>query len=623
MINLSMAEPDNMLRPRITVIGVGGAGGNAINNMIRSNLEGCDFVAANTDSQALAQSLAGRKIQLGVNLSRGLGAGSKPNIGCAAAEESLADIMSLLDGSDMLFVTAGMGGGTGTGAAPVIARAARESGILTVGVVTKPFHFEGTHRMRQAESGIAELQKYVDTLIVIPNQNLFRIANERTTFAEAFRMADEVLHSGVRGITDLMVMPGFMNLDFADVKTVMGEMGKAMMGTGEADGDNRAIRAAEAAISNPLLDDISMKGARGVLINITGGLDMTLFEVDQAANRIRDEVDPEAQIKVGSTLGDGLEGRIRVSVIATGIDAELDERLNSKRTETSASYPQTSAVQSKPSVRVLPQETRPLASVSPIKPQAQTPGYTQPQPQSQSARASSPVMAPQASTPSSPVRMTAEPAAPVSTSGSTSYFMMPATVTPKMMAQPQARSAAPVVMKPATTTAVDEEVTVVETQPVVQPTQYIEKEAVEVAPVAVARTLPPRSSAMQASPEAATVQQAQRHRSVPVGPREMAPAAPAAAASAADMRVTQLTTAANPPAATSMPINQRAQSLFQRITGFGMIRPSAAKEIEEEMADDLREEEDIRVSASDRSALSDGDSDLLDIPAFLRRQSNH
>ena len=287
------------------------------------NLEGCDFIGANTDAQALQQSLAPRKIQLGVNISRGLGAGSKPDVGRTAAEEQIAEILACLEGSDMLFVTAGMGGGTGTGAAPVIARAARESGILTVGVVTKPFHFEGGQRMRKAEAGIAELQQYVDTLIVIPNQNLFRIANEHTTFAEAFRMADEVLHQGVRGITDLMVMPGFMNLDFADVKTVMDEMGKAMMGTGEAEGENRAIRAAEAAISNPLLDDVSMKGARGVLINITGGMDMTLFEVDQAANRIREEVDPEAQIKVGSTLGEDLEGRIRVSVIATGIDANV------------------------------------------------------------------------------------------------------------------------------------------------------------------------------------------------------------------------------------------------------------------------------------------------------------
>src|SRR5580700_6250792 len=333
MINLSMADPDHNLRPRLTVMGIGGAGGNALNNMIRCNLEGCDFIGANTDSQALAMSLAPRKIQLGINLSRGLGAGSKPDMGRAAAEEQIPDIMACLEGSDMLFVTAGMGGGTGTGAAPVIARAARESGILTVGVVTKPFHFEGSNRTRLADMGIAELQQYVDTLIVIPNQNLFLIANERTTFAEAFRMADEVLHSGVRGITDLMVMPGFMNLDFADVKTVMGEMGKAMMGTGEADGDNRAIRAAEAAISNPLLDDVSMKGARGVLINITGGMDMTLFEVDQAANRIREEVDPDAQIKVGSTLGEDLEGRIRVSVIATGIDANV---VNAQRSTSSA-----------------------------------------------------------------------------------------------------------------------------------------------------------------------------------------------------------------------------------------------------------------------------------------------
>src|SRR5277367_5639602 len=321
MINLSIAEPENNLRPRLTVMGVGGAGGNAINNMIRCNLEGCDFIAANTDAQALASSLAPRKIQLGVGISRGLGAGSKPDVGRGAAEEQIAEILACLEGSDMLFVTSGMGGGTGTGAAPVIARAARESGILTVGVVTKPFHFEGGQRMRKAENGIAELQQYVDTLIVIPNQNLFRIANEHTTFAEAFRMADEVLHAGVRGITDLMVMPGFMNLDFADVKTVMDEMGKAMMGTGEAEGENRAIRAAEAAISNPLLDDVSMKGARGVLINITGGPDMTLFEVDEAANRIREEVDPEANIIFGSTFDEELAGRIRISVVATGIDA--------------------------------------------------------------------------------------------------------------------------------------------------------------------------------------------------------------------------------------------------------------------------------------------------------------
>lgn len=310
------------LKPRITVIGVGGAGGNAVNNMIRSKLEGVEFLVTNTDAQAIQQSFASSRIQLGLGVTQGLGAGSKPEVGRAAAEESLEEILEHLNESNMLFITAGMGGGTGTGAAPVIARAARDLGILTIGVVTKPFHFEGAHRMRTAESGIQELQQYVDTLIVIPNQNLFRIANERTTFADAFNMADDVLYSGVRGVTDLMVMPGLINLDFADIRVVMGEMGKAMMGTGEAEGDRRAIEAAEAAISNPLLDDVSMKGARGVLINITGGFDMTLYEVDEAANRIRDEVDPDANIIFGSTFDEKLNGRMRVSVVATGIDAQ-------------------------------------------------------------------------------------------------------------------------------------------------------------------------------------------------------------------------------------------------------------------------------------------------------------
>ncbi|MCE3231720.1 MAG: cell division protein FtsZ [Alphaproteobacteria bacterium] len=309
------------LRPRITVIGVGGAGGNAVCNMIRAKLEGVEFVVANTDAQALSGSLVepARKIQLGLHVTQGLGAGSKPDVGRASAEESHEEIIQHLRGSNMVFITAGMGGGTGTGAAPVIARAAREEGILTVGVVTKPFHFEGTHRSRTAERGIEELQQYVDTLIIIPNQNLFRIANERTTFADAFKMADDVLYSGVRGVTDLMMMPGLINLDFADIRAVMAEMGKAMMGTGEAEGDRRALDAAEAAISNPLLDDVSMKGAKGVLINITGGYDMTLYEVDEAANRIRDEVDPEANIIFGSTFDEKLNGTIRVSVVATGI----------------------------------------------------------------------------------------------------------------------------------------------------------------------------------------------------------------------------------------------------------------------------------------------------------------
>ncbi len=309
------------LRPRITVFGVGGAGGNAVNNMIEKALEGAEFVVANTDAQALHQSRATRKLQLGAQVTQGLGAGAKPSIGAQAAEESLEELVDNLAGSHMCFITAGMGGGTGTGAAPVIARAAREMGILTVGVVTKPFQFEGTNRMRQAEAGIEALQQVVDTLIIIPNQNLFRIANERTTFAEAFMLADDVLYQGVKGVTDLMVRPGLINLDFADVRSVMDEMGKAMMGTGEAEGETRAVDAAEKAIANPLLDEVSLKGARGVLINITGGTDLTLFELDEAANRIRAEVDPDANIIVGSTLDPEMNGRMRVSVVATGIEA--------------------------------------------------------------------------------------------------------------------------------------------------------------------------------------------------------------------------------------------------------------------------------------------------------------
>ena len=320
-IKLSMPDVEAELKPRITVVGVGGAGGNAVNNMIDSNLVGVEFLVCNTDAQALGQSNAERRIQLGVNITQGLGAGARPEVGRAAAEEALEETLDHLSGSNMVFITAGMGGGTGTGAAPVIARATREQGILTVGVVTKPFHFEGMQRMRIAEAGIEELTQFVDTLIIIPNQNLFRVANEKTTFADAFNMADDVLYSGVRGVTDLMVMPGLINLDFADVRTVMSEMGKAMMGTGESDGERRAIDAAEAAISNPLLEDITMEGAKGVLINITGGPDMTLFEVDEAANRIREEVDPDANILFGSTFDESLEGRLRVSVVATGIDA--------------------------------------------------------------------------------------------------------------------------------------------------------------------------------------------------------------------------------------------------------------------------------------------------------------
>jgi cell division protein FtsZ len=320
-MSINLKIPDiRELKPRITVFGVGGAGGNAVNNMITAGLQGVDFVVANTDAQALTMSKAERIIQMGVQVTEGLGAGSQPEVGRAAAEEVIDEIRDHLNGAHMVFVTAGMGGGTGTGAAPVIAKAAKEMGILTVGVVTKPFHFEGIRRMKYSEQGINELQKCVDTQIIIPNQNLFRVANEKTTFADAFAMADQVLYSGVACITDLMVKEGLINLDFADVRAVMREMGKAMMGTGEASGEKRALRSAEAAISNPLIDDVSMKGARGLLISITGGKDLTLYEVDEAATRIREEVDQDANIIVGATFDETLEGIIRVSVVATGID---------------------------------------------------------------------------------------------------------------------------------------------------------------------------------------------------------------------------------------------------------------------------------------------------------------
>lgn len=331
-IKIDIPQPE-LMKPKITIFGVGGAGGNALNNMIRSNLEGVEFVAANTDSQALSHALTQDRIQLGARTTKGLGAGSFPDRGKMAAEENIEEIEKHLEGCNMVFIAAGMGGGTGTGAAPVIAKLAREREILTVGVVTKPFHFEGKYRMETAEAGIEELKKYVDTLIVIPNQNLFRIANENTTFESAFKMADDVLHAGVRGVTDLITMPGLVNLDFADIRTIMTKMGKAMMGTGEATGENRAILACEAAIANPLLDDISIKGAKGVLVNMTGGPDMTLFEADMAVNTIRKEVDQNANIIFGSAFDESMKGKIRISVVATGIDSEEFRRESFKAKE--------------------------------------------------------------------------------------------------------------------------------------------------------------------------------------------------------------------------------------------------------------------------------------------------
>jgi cell division protein FtsZ len=381
-MTINLKVPDlTELKPRITVFGVGGAGGNAVNNMIASGLHGIEFVVANTDAQALLSSSAERRIQMGTHVTEGLGAGSKPEIGAAAAEEAMADIKAHLAGSHMVFITAGMGGGTGTGAAAVIARASREEGILTVGVVTKPFHFEGHRRMRAADGGIAQLENYVDTLLVIPNQNLFRVANEKTTFADAFAMADDVLRAGVSCITDLMVKEGLINLDFADVRTIMAGMGKAMMGTGESSGDRRAIEAAEAAISNPLLDDVCMKGASGLLVSITGGNDLTLYEVDEAASRIREEADPDANIIVGATFDDELDGSIRVSVVATGLGqlggaqprpVPQEKPSLSERLAGLASVPTTAPAPA-------PQAPRPLQAqpVKPVRPMAEEPKETQ------------------------------------------------------------------------------------------------------------------------------------------------------------------------------------------------------------------------------------------------------
>jgi cell division protein FtsZ len=397
-MSLSLVRPQSVeLKPRIVVFGVGGAGGNAVNNMIDAGLEGVEFVVANTDAQHLGFAKTDRRIQLGETITQGLGAGAHPEVGMNAAEESAETIAGHLEGAHMVFITAGMGGGTGTGAAPVIARAARDRGILTVGVVTKPFTFEGRHRMRLAESGIAELQRYVDTLIVIPNQNLFRVANERTTFADAFGMADQVLHSGVRSITDLMILPGLINLDFADVRAVMSEMGKAMMGTGEASGEDRALQAAQNAIANPLLDETSLKGAKAVLVNITGGMDMTLLEVDEAANAISAEVDPDANIIFGAAFDPALDGKIRVSVVATGMDDVAAQILEPAATSRPLSTPtygarpiETPVTRPEPIIR--PAEPRRVDARETIMPtfSAPTPRAPEPAPVQAPVRAEAP-----------------------------------------------------------------------------------------------------------------------------------------------------------------------------------------------------------------------------------------
>ncbi|HUA53605.1 MAG TPA: cell division protein FtsZ [Candidatus Sulfotelmatobacter sp.] len=618
-IALSVPNPtEPELRPRITVVGVGGAGGNAVSNMIRSNLEGVDFVVTNTDAQALAQNLAERRIQLGTSITRGLGAGSRPEVGRAAAEEVIEEILSQLQGSNMVFITAGMGGGTGTGAAPVIARAAREHGILTVGVITKPFQFEGAHRMRIAEAGIQDLQQYVDTLIVIPNQNLFRVANERTTFADAFKMADDVLASGVRGVTDLMVMPGLINLDFADIRAVMGEMGKAMMGTGEAAGDRRALDAAEAAISNPLLEDTSMKGARGMLINITGGLDMTLFEVDEAANRIRDEVDPDANIIFGSTFDATMEGRMRVSVVATGIESEVGVGIEPKR----------------PAISLVAERGRPAfaptapgraeAVAAPTMAPAMAPTMTTAAPtvgaphatvapMQQGAYAVTPAVAQAA--PAAPRYDTAPTAQPRYETHGAAAVATEVQNAAQTMARPALKPEAPTRPMPAPPVAA--------------------ADGPFIAPRPVDPGLPPASSLAAAQvtradvfAEAAYANAGGRAPAAPE-PAPVAPAAPRAAAPSAPEAPAE--TVAQKPA--EKPLERpaekpRAPSLFERVTGAARGRSKPATEPTLRAAPAAVPSQPNpqaslgAVDPGERSVPSQATDDLLDIPAFLRRQAN-
>ncbi|HEU0070531.1 MAG TPA: cell division protein FtsZ [Alphaproteobacteria bacterium] len=576
-INLNVPHQEPDLKPRITVVGVGGAGCNAVNNMIKCQLEGVEFVVANSDAQALAQSPSERKIQLGRNITQGLGAGARPDVGRASAEEALEEILGHLHSSNMVFITAGMGGGTGTGAAPVIARAAREQGILTVGVVTKPFQFEGIHRMRTAEAGIEELQQFVDTLIVIPNQNLFRIANEKTTFAEAFKLADNVLHSGVRGVTDLMVMPGLINLDFADVRQVMSEMGKAMMGTGEAEGEKRAVDAAQAAISNPLLDDVSMKGARGVLINITGGSDMTLYEVDEAANRIREEVDPEANIIFGSTFDEAMEGRMRISVIATGIDAEAMAEpkptvinLVDRRP---AARPMMAAPSSAPSM-VMPSFAAPTMaapSMSMAAPQAtMAPVMTATATQLEPSFA--PVAAPVAEAAPAPV---APAAAPLAADGRKAFI-------PGMPVEPTAQARAAQMTAPAAARP------------------FAEAAMVNAGPKPKAK--PSLFERVTGTGRARDVAEPTRAAEPPAfrapAAQAAAPVAPVQAAEPVQMAMQALAAAQAAPAPQPMPAAPVAQPTAQTSLGLGLGVDPADKP---------------------KAAMDD---DLLDIPAFLRRQAN-
>jgi cell division protein FtsZ len=608
-LNLTAPPPESQLKPRIVVIGVGGAGSNAVNNMIASNLEGVEFVVANTDAQSLAMNASERRIQLGANITNGLGAGARPDIGRAAAEEALDEIIDHLQGSHMAFIAAGMGGGTGTGAAPVIARAAREQGILTVGVVTKPFQFEGRHRATLADEGIEELQHFVDTLIVIPNQNLFRICNENTTFSDAFCMADNVLHSGVRGVTDLMIMPGLINLDFADIRTVMSEMGKAMMGTGEASGESRAIESAESAIANPLLDDVSMRGARGVLINITGGPDMTLFEVDEAANRIREEVDADANIIFGSTFDEKLEGTMRVSIVATGIDANADALPRS---------PMISLVhdadQSKAKIAETATEEIPAADATPPAAEKVEPAPAQPaqtevtaQPETPKPAASEPATMASPFIPPKPVIEEKRPApraaaprpdafaeAAIANAGTQaerrrgrSLFQKVTGAVNRAMAEDQAGNTAkleerrePVAAKPAAPTPAPEPVA--ETMPAAKP-------------IAEAQPAPmSEEPAVETVAEPAPAEPAVVEPTVEVKPEPQPVATPAPAATAEPKPVAEPEPVVET-AATPAPVERDTAPAQPTLAN---IEPAAPRETARE------------------------DEDMLEIPAFLRRQAN-
>ena len=594
-INLSLPQKESEIKPRITVVGVGGAGGNAVNNMISAALEGVEFIVANTDAQALSQSLADRRVQLGITITQGLGAGARPEVGRQAAEEALPEILQLLDGANMVFVTAGMGGGTGTGAAPVIAAAAREQGILTIGVVTKPFHFEGRRRMQSAEQGILELEKVVDTLIVIPNQNLFKIANEKTTFADAFKMADDVLHMGVRGVTDLMVMPGLINLDFADIRTVMGEMGKAMMGTGEAEGPDRSRVAAESAISNPLLEDHSMKGAKGVLINITGGLDMTLHEVDEAANRIREEVDADANIIFGSTFDATMQGRMRVSVVATGIAAMAAQ-------QPAPNY--LSLDMNRPMQTGQPALSRPAMPVGRV------------------AMPTAPSVAHAAPIPAAPIPAAPVMAAPVAPP--------PAPVAAPVVMQAPAPVAAPVVAAaPAAPAPVAE--APIPAQIMAAPEEY------PAAPVAPAPVAPPVGAAPAPAPApvAAPAAAAPAPQRPMVDENDWRISRPAMKPAVRSSEQTARPTVAARPAGG----DSRSPNLFQRITGAfsapktataAAVEPTAARAAAENVVPVAAVKPVVRAAPVQTSISLDvtertkpaRDDDDLQIPAFLRRQAN-